>query len=137
VSLPATLRRALGVVEGSRRHEDLASELRSEIAKLERRQSVKAGRHDRRPAEAGERFAWKEGGASIELVVREKGPGTEGRWWCISCGEVLEHNLAKDLHCQGRGKRRADRRMTFETGDRRARHVLAWRNFQTGHVEVP
>jgi len=142
VSLPAVLRRAISVLEGDRRYRDLVGELRGEVEKLESRRTVRRSLCERRPAVEGEKFVWREAGVGgsheIELEVRPKSPGDEGLWLCLSCGVSLEHNLDKDLHCQGGGKRGFPRRqMRLELGDHRARHVLGWRNFSSGFVEVP
>lgn len=165
VSLPAVLRRAIAVLEddGFRRHRDLLEELRKELDQLEARQVVRSRAFERRAAVEGEKFVWMEGdpdsGMEVEMEVRPASPGKEGRWWCISCGKVLAHNLDRDMHCQ---KKEADsqqltasdpdldparaasrkpqasfRRLTLELGDHRARHVLGWRNFSSGFVEVP
>jgi hypothetical protein len=139
VTLPSTLARALAVVEGLRGHRDLADELRRELEKIEERQKVRSVVHERRAAVEGEKFLWREGDTTEhELVVRPASPGREGRWWCISCGVAFADNLDRDLHCGKGGKHGHGRRkITFELGDKRARHVLAWRNWATGQVEVP
>ena len=140
MSLPAVLRRAISVLEGegSRRHRDLLEELRREVDKLESRKIVRTRAFERRVAVEGEKFVWKQGGSDIELEVRPKTEGDEGKWWCISCGVVCDHQLDRDLHCQKPGKRGfPKRRLRLELGDVRARHVLAWRNFCSGTVEVP
>jgi hypothetical protein len=139
VSLSATLRRAIAVLEGDRRYRDLVEELRIEADQLERRQTVRKQKYGRRPAVVGEKFLWPATGAmdeTVEEVVREKAEGDRGIWFCISCGASFTHNLEKDLHCSHSVRTKA-RRITLELGDTRAAHVLAWRNFQTGHVEVP
>lgn len=141
MSLDAVLRRCLSLVEGRRGYGDLEEALRAEIDALERRQTVRSRAFERRAAVEGERFLWTEGGAAagadVELVVRAKSDGKEGRWWCITCGVCCEHNLDKDLHCAGPAPRGRERRLVLSLGDARARHVLAWRNFSSGHVEVP
>lgn len=140
MSLHSVLRRAIAVIEGDgfRRHRDLLDELRRELDRLEMRQVVRSRAFERRAAVEGEKFVWKEGSTDIELEVRPKTPGDEGRWWCVSCGVVCEHQLDRDLHCQEPGKRGfPKRRLRLELGDVRARHVLAWRNFCSGTVEVP
>ncbi len=74
-------------------------------------------------------------GQEVVLVVREKQEGKQGRWVCLSCGEALEHNLGKDLHCDR--ERALDRKLKQELGDAGVAHVLGWWNFSTGDVEVP
>lgn len=138
MSLSTTLRRALTALEQRpRQYEDLIEELRLEIDKLERRASVRAEKKERRPALAGETFLRREGEAEMLTVVHEKFPGKDGRWLCISCGYVCEHQLDRDLHCQRQGMPKGERRLKIELGDSAVRHVLAWWNFSTGHVEVP
>ena len=148
MSLHSVLRRAIAVIEGDgfRRHRDLLDELRKELDRLEMRQVVRSRAFERRAAVEGEKFVWMEGdpgsgdasGMEVEMEVRPASPGKEGRWWCLSCGKVLEHNLDRDLHCQGSAPRGfPNRRLRLELGDHRARHVLGWRNFSSGFVEVP
>jgi hypothetical protein len=146
--LVAVMRRAISCLEceGRRKYGDLIEDLEREVSQLERRKTMRNRAHERRPAVEGEKFKWPirgpeaeaAGTDEIEMVVRAKAPGDDGRWWCISCGAQCEHDLDKDMHCQKGGKRGFGRRkLTLELGDHRAAHVLAWRNFQTGHVEVP
>lgn len=138
MSLSTTLRRALTALEQRpRQYEDLIEELRLEIDKLERRADVLAEKKERRAAVAGETFRRVVGEAELSTEVHEKFPGKDGRWLCISCGYVCEHQLDRDLHCKTQGLARKQRRIVNELGDASVRHVLAWWNFSTGHVEVP
>ena len=76
-------------------------------------------------------------------VVQPKAEGKEGRWVCISCGMLFQHNLEKDLHCGNKpkrvGKLLADNRPGGPKAPigERAHHVIAWYSFDTGNVEVP
>lgn len=138
MSLCTTLRRALEVVEQRpRQYEDLIEELRKEIEKLEQRASVRAEKKERRAALAGETFRRREGETEFVTTVHEKFPGKDGRWICISCGQACEHQIDLDLHCRKPGLPKRHRMLLNELGDASVRHVLAWWNFATGHVEVP
>jgi hypothetical protein len=97
---------------------------------------------DRRSAEAGEQFYVTAShlqrplgvtDASTPVTVQPKTAGTEGQWICISCCIPIESQFAKDTHCD----ERAPRKSALVKPDARARHVLAWRSFKTGNVEVP
>ena len=140
MSLSTVLRRAVAVLEGDRRYRDLVEELLKEADRLEQRQTVRKQKYGRRAAVVGEKFLWPgsgmDEGHDVEMEVRAKAEGDGGKWLCISCGVALSHNLEKDLHCSGTERSRT-RRLSFELGDERAAHVLAWSNFVTGHVEVP
>jgi len=141
VSLDAVLRRCLSLVEGRRGYGDLEESIREEIVKLESRQAIRSRAFERRAAVEGEKFLWPVsdgvGGTDVEMVVRAKSPGEEGRWWCLPCGVACAHNLEKDSHCAGPAPRGVKRRLLLSLGDARSRHVLAWRNYTSGHVEVP
>jgi hypothetical protein len=91
---------------------------------------------DRRAAIEGEVFTLPQK-AGLQ-VVQPKAEGKEGRWVCISCGVLLQHNLEKELHCGRKPKRVGN----LPGGPKapigeRAHHVLAWYSFETGNVEVP
>lgn len=137
MSLLAVLRRAISVLEGDRRYRQLVLDLYRELEALELREEVRRREEAIRPAEEGERFLWTPDGCRrpVELVVRAKSNGDEGRWYCIACGEAFEHQLGKNLHCQR--ERAKERQIVHEMGDTGAAHVLAWRNWCSGYVEVP
>lgn len=138
MTLPATLARALAVVEGLRGHRDLEDELRRELQKVEERQQIRRASHERRAAVEGEAFLWRDGDyGDHELLVRPSSPGKSGRWLCIACGVQFTDNLDRDLHCSRPAVSKKKRRVVRELGDVKARHVLAWRNWATGQVEVP
>ena len=134
MSLGAVLRRCLSLVEGRREYEDLHADLEREIFELERRRPVHPWAQERRSAVEGEQFFWPEAG--VELRVRRKTLTVEGRWWCISCGTAHEHQMDLDRHCGG-PLLREDSCLRVELGDRGVRHVIAWRSFVSGQVEVP
>jgi hypothetical protein len=52
--------------------------------------------------------------------VKPKAPGTRGQWFCIDCGACPQNNWQAQTHVEESPK-----------------HRMAWRNFETGDVEVP
>ncbi len=94
---------------------------------------------DRRTAVEGEVFTYAKKFQHHEVCQGEftvvaKGEGNEGQWVCISCGEPIENQLMKDCHCHG--KRKGASRLIKDLGTP-ALHVLAWRSFVSGMIEVP
>jgi len=54
---------------------------------------------DRRAAIEGEVFTLpRKPGLQVVQPKAEGNDPTNGRWVCISCGVLLQHNLEKDLH---------------------------------------
>jgi hypothetical protein len=52
--------------------------------------------------------------------VKPKAPGSRGQWFCIDCGACPMNNWQAQSHTEERPK-----------------HRMAWRNFETGDLEVP
>lgn len=95
---------------------------------------------DRRKAEVGEPYALKNyaGKPFITGTVKPKTEGQAGQWCCISCGVVLGNNLEKDIHCgRPRARNSQDKPGGAKAPGQKAKHVLAWRSFDSGEVEVP
>jgi hypothetical protein len=95
---------------------------------------------DRRVAVAGESFNLLVLGRGYEHVtVKPKAAGTAGQWVCVTCGRALENGFAKDTHCAARALARDVKRSAAKLDPKqpKARHVLAWRNFETGDTEEP
>ena len=95
---------------------------------------------DRRAAVEGEVFSYDKRFQTIpacrgEHTIAPKGDGGErGQWVCISCGVPLENPIDKDSHCATPKPKKSLLKATLGEP---ARHVLAWRSFTTGRVEVP
>lgn len=94
---------------------------------------------DRRAAVEGERFTYEKRFQNIpacrgEQTVAAKGDGNRGQWVCISCGVPLSNPLEKDTHCHGP---KAKKSLLKNVLGEPALHVLAWRSFTTGQIEVP
>ena len=93
----------------------------------------------RRAAVEGETFTYSSRIPGFHALTGEhtvcaKSEGNAGQWVCIACGEPLANNFEKDSHCESRPSRL--RMILTEKGPRTA-HVLAWRSFNSGKVEVP
>jgi hypothetical protein len=52
---------------------------------------------------------------------------------CISCGVPIENQIMKDNHCRGWS---GPSQIIKELGSP-AKHVLAWRSYISGQIEVP
>lgn len=116
---------------------------------MAKNQAKRAELPDRRPALEGEIFYVPSGYMGRILVGRDAGGACEvhaksvggspdnGQWICISCCVPLAHNWEKDSHCETtrRGKSHLVGNPPAGTPD--AKHVLAWRSFDSGKVEVP
>ena len=87
-----------------------------------------------RAAVAGETFAFRYHFPGQTFEVRPKGDGNNGQWVCLTCGLPLANQLEKDVHT-GEKKPHVSR-MTVTIGAP-AKHVLAWRSFISGEIEVP
>ena len=57
-----------------------------------------------------------------------------GQWICITCSVPLENQLQKDTHIDSSAPRKSA--MVTLKGPP-ARHILAWRSFDSGELEVP
>lgn len=94
---------------------------------------------DRRGALAGETFVYAAKFQNIpacrgELEVFPKSEGTKGQWVCISCGVPCENQIDKDNHCHLNPPKKTNLKTKLGIS---AKHVLAWRSFDSGNVEVP
>lgn len=95
---------------------------------------------DRRSALPGEKFTYAERFLQIypwargEITVADKGDGNSGQWVCISCGTPLENQIDKDNHCRGKAPKKTCLKNALGVP---ARHVLAWRSFVSGEIEMP
>jgi hypothetical protein len=103
---------------------------------------------DRRAAIEGEKFLHKPARHEAEMpramakaiceptigTVAPRGPGNDGRWYCLSCGELLLNNLEKDLHCD---RRQSKNSKLIESLGEPAKHVLGWFSHTSGTIEVP
>jgi len=98
----------------------------------------KSSMPDRRSALAGERFIYASSSLAVfgEVTVHPKSPGSNGQWVCLSCGQPLDNNLTKDIHCDTRPHAKARCCLTHALGTP-AWHVLGWRSFESGNVEEP
>jgi hypothetical protein len=89
-----------------------------------------------RVAIAGEKFTFAGHLAGMdEQEVHPKGEGNSGQWICCSCGLAFSTQIEKDLHAFGSKPSRRNH-MTVTLGPK-AKHILAWRSFVSGLIEVP
>lgn len=93
---------------------------------------------DRRSALVGESYCLQTGNLIEEGTVEPKSEGDNGQWVCISCNEYIANNLQKDTHCDGPRKPGTSQNPGGKNGSgSRAKHVLAWRSFDSKRIEVP
>lgn len=100
---------------------------------------------DRRAAVLGEVFYVKDRTLARALIgldagsceVSPKTEGQAGQWICISCAVPLASNFEKDSHCETTRRGKSCLIGLPPAGTPDAKHVLAWRSFDSGKVEVP
>lgn len=100
---------------------------------------------DRRTAVAGEVFFVKDrtlarvliGADEGNVEVKPKSAGQAGQWICICCAVPLANNWEKDSHCERPAPRKSCLVGEPPKGTPAAKHVLAWRSFDSGNVEEP
>ncbi len=100
-----------------------------------------------RAALPGEKFKCPPGTLARALTRNELGGECEvkerrhvgvagGQWVCITCVKIFALGPDKDAHCLEPGPRWSA--LIDPTEEQaRARHVLAWRSFESYQVEVP
>lgn len=135
------------VVAGSNPANLLTTLVRSLAGKTTGDFQMKDSIPDRRRAIQGEIFLVSDPQLTRHLIdsdepgcceVHPKSDGKNGQWFCISCCVPLQHNMAKDTHCEGPAPRKsAIVNPSVEDGQTPAKHVLAWRSFDSGKIEVP
>lgn len=100
---------------------------------------------DRRPAAEGENFWVEDVSLARTLIgsnepglceVKPKTGGDRGQWFCITCCQPLQNNFDKDSHCQKPAPRKSATR-DLDPTQPKAKHILAWRSFESGKLEVP